>query len=69
MLPQAADFDLNGFDLLSCMIILDENDDLFVCNTEEGLHSPPVEPSGPTSRGNWAWVVFNGQKPGVFETW
>ena len=72
LLPlQAAvfDFDLDGPGLLSSMTILDDNDNLFAHATEEALHGPPVEPSGPTSRGNWAWVVFNGRKLGVFETW
>jgi len=57
LLPQAADFDL------------EDPDDIFACASEEALHGPPVVPSGPTSRGNRAWVVFNGRKLGVFETW
>ena len=71
MLPfsQAGDLELDGPDLLSGMTISDECDDVFLQATEEALRTPPVEPSGPTSRGNRAWVVFNGRKLGVFETW
>jgi hypothetical protein len=65
----AADFDPDESESLSGMTILDDNDDVFVQATEEGLHGAPVERSGPTSRGNRAWVVFNGRKLGVFETW
>lgn len=68
---QAGHFDPDGPDSLelSGMTILDDNDDIFSQATEEALHGRPVEPSGPTSRGNRAWVVFNGRKLGVFETW
>ena len=51
------------------MTLSDSEDDVFARAAVEGLHSPPVEPTGPTSRGNRAWVVFNGRNVGVFETW
>jgi len=66
---QAADlepFDLTAF---NDMTLSDSEDDVFACAAVEGLHGPPVEPIGPTSRGNRAWVVFNGRDVGVFETW
>jgi hypothetical protein len=72
LLFQAADFDLDEPELLSAvsgMTILDDNDDFFAHATEMALHGPPVEPSKPTSKGNRAWVVFNGRKLGIFETW
>ena len=51
------------------MTLSDSEDNVFARAAVEGLHSPPVEPTGPTSRGNRAWVVFNGRNVGVFETW
>jgi hypothetical protein len=51
------------------MTLLDNNEDIFEQAAEEALRGRPVQPSGPTSRGNRAWVVFNGRKLGVFETW
>ena len=65
----AAELDLNELESLSDMTLLDDNEDIFAQAAEEALRSPPVQPSGPTSRGNRAWVVFNGRKLGVFETW
>ena len=43
--------------------------DVFVRTAHESLHGPPIEPSGPTSRGNRVWVVFNSRELGVFQTW
>jgi hypothetical protein len=51
------------------MTLSDSEDNVFACAAVEGLHGPPVEPIGPTSRGNRAWVVFNGRNVGVFKTW
>ncbi|KAF8230521.1 hypothetical protein L208DRAFT_1378471 [Tricholoma matsutake] len=36
-------------------------DAIFACTDEECLHGTTVDPPGPTRRGNWAWVVFNGR--------
>ena len=65
----AAEFDLDELESLSGMTLLDNNEHIFAQAAEEVLRGPPVQPSGPTSRGNRAWVVFNGRKLGVFETW
>jgi hypothetical protein len=66
---QAADFDPDEPDSLSSMTIVNEEVDVFALAAEESLHGPPIEPSSPTSRGNRAWVIFNSQKLGIFETW
>jgi hypothetical protein len=66
---QAANFDPDEPDSLSSMTIVNEEVNVFALAAEESLYSPPIEPSGPTSRGNRVWVIFNGQKLGIFETW
>ena len=65
----AAELDLDELESLSGMTLLDDNEDVFAQAAEEALRGPHVQPSGPTSRGNRALVVFNGRKLGVFETW
>jgi hypothetical protein len=44
-------------------------DTIFTCATEESLHGPPIQPSSPTARGRRTWVVFNGRKVGIYQTW
>ena len=69
LISDAAELDLDGLESLSDMTLLDDNEDVFAQAAEEAMRGPPVLPSGPTSRGNRAWVVFNGRKLGVFQTW
>ena len=48
----------------------DESEDkIFVHATKESLHSPPIGPCSPTAKGHRAWVVFNGRKVGIYQTW
>ena len=69
-ISDATEVDLNELtSSISDIALLDNNDEAFELAAEKALRGPPVQPSGPTSRGNRAWVVFNGHKLGVFETW
>ena len=66
------DIVLDGFSHISLSdVSRDEEaeDAIFAHADEECLHSTTVNPPGPTSRGNRAWVVFNRRVCGVLETW
>ncbi|KAF8221174.1 hypothetical protein L208DRAFT_1382350 [Tricholoma matsutake] len=72
-----APFDVTSYDDLTLSDSdseqpVDDNEattNIFACTAHESLHGPSIDPSGPTSRGNWAWVVFNSRELSVFQTW
>lgn len=46
-----------------------DNAEAFAEAEEEVIHSAPIPVSSPSKSGNKAWVVTNGRRMGVFETW
>ena len=46
-----------------------DNAEAFAEAEEEVIHAAPIPVSSPLRSGNKAWVVTNGRRMGVFETW
>lgn len=46
-----------------------DNAEAFAEAEEEAIHAAPIPVSSPSKSRNKAWVVTNGRKMGVFETW
>jgi hypothetical protein len=46
-----------------------DNAEVFAEAEEEVIHAAPIPVSSPSRSRNKAWVVTNGRRMGVFETW
>jgi hypothetical protein len=46
-----------------------DNAEAFAEAEEEAIHAAPIPVTSPSKSGNKAWVVTNGRRMGVFETW